>query len=190
MVEDCLTSKSMIAVTTTPDAKSEIRNSQVVAKDKRELYRHLNQNLTDYQPSDIFSAGIPILHQTTEDGRYHISIEMDYRFRLIEEIDHEPYRKGICEEYLDNYKLVFEQKNLEFKAQRDFIIETLIKKSQHYPDAYRTFMTDLATLDDANLFTFKLFQFVRFEDELMQRILLSKDPAERLSLIFRKLKSL
>ena len=95
---------------------------------------------------------------------------------------------GRCEEFFDNKMLNFNQENLEYQAQRDFIIDTLLLNSDHYPEGLKKFYRDLRDEELVNEFTFKIFQFIRFEPDIMEKIIISKEPAERLQLIFRALK--
>ena len=190
MIEDCVSQNLLLGVCHTKSIERLAFRPEAQISTKEELYKMYKQNLTTFSPEDVFSAGSVELKQKTEDGRYMISIYMLKRLRLLELSQQDPYKIAICEEYRDQEIIRFEHADQSLRQQRqiilDFIKDQISKQSLSANDEFN----DLEAEETINDFTFKLFKFYRMQEHLMQKILNTQDPAERLLLLFHFTESL
>lgn len=184
MVQDCVKDQVLIGVCHTKSIERFAFKQQRKVESKEDLYATLKQNLTTYQPEDIFSAGTVQIDQETEDGRFMISVTMLKRVRLLDLIQAEPYKIGLCEDYRDREIINFEDAPAKVRERRQFILD-LIKRELAYRDQpYEELCEELYNEKTVNDFTFLLFKFFRMQDFQMQEILNSQDSLDRLEKLY------
>lgn len=144
----------------------------------------LNSNQDSYEPQRIFSAGPVEITDITADGRLAVEIRMDGRYQIIEEIQTIPYRLARCEKYEDEVSV---QREALLKR-RQAIDAALLKISQTAGDDLDQTLTSpewmAMTPED---YSFRIFEFIRFEPDLMQQILEMQNPLFRLELLAKVL---
>lgn len=171
MVRDAVRDERMIGVCHT---KKQINPG----KPGQSLNETLSSNQATYQPCEVFSAGPVEVVETTEDGRIHANIHVRERFRIKQEVQTLPYRIVEAEVLAD------EADPVETAEQQARVNEQLIEMVSSENPRVATMLRDPDwSRQTAAQFTFKVFQFLRFDPELMQTILESQKPAERLEMI-------
>lgn len=138
----------------------------------------LSSNHASYEPCAIFSAGPAEITDIHEDGRLMVRIEMTKRYRIVEEIQSVPYRIAICEEIPDEPEVLVDADAMELKVS---VLEELSRLSGgKFDDLFlKSALEQLPTGE----FSFRIFQFLRFEPNHMQEILETPLPSVRLNLI-------
>ncbi|MDZ7684537.1 MAG: LON peptidase substrate-binding domain-containing protein [Gammaproteobacteria bacterium] len=168
MVHDAVRDERMIGVCHT---KKQIHPG----KSGQSLNEALSSNQATYQPCDVFSAGRVEIVEMTEDGRIHANIYVRKRFRIKREVQTLPYRIVEAEVLED------EADQVETAEQLARVNEQLIAVVSSQNPRVVTMLRDPDwSRQTTAQFTFKVFQFLRFDPELMQTILESRKPAERL----------
>ena len=171
MVNDAVRDERMIGVCHT---RKEIRPG----KDGQSLEEALSSNQATYQPHEVFSAGLVEIVDTTSDGRIHANIMVEERYRIVSEVQTLPYR-------------IVEAEIVEDEPETDGAVESQSKINDILIDLVSTQNPKVATLlrdpewadQTPAEFSFKVFQFLRFDPDLMQDILESTKPTERLKII-------
>lgn len=184
MVQDCIDKNRLLGVCHTKSIERFGTRQNKAITSEKELFELYKQNLTTYKPEDIFSAGPVDITDTTEDGRYLISIHMLKRFRIIDVIQDTPYKIGRCKEYLDHEFLNFESASPEIIEQKELIVNFLSEEISKQGAKLDKELSDIIHESSVNNFTFKLFRFYRLPEYDMQLILNSQDPIERLKILF------
>lgn len=185
MIQDCVDRNMLLGVCHTKSIERFAYTQRKRIKSKEELYEQYKQNLTTFAPEDVFSAGQVEINQVTEDGRYHISILMLKRFRILDINQNDPYKIGDCEEYNDDKEININSLEGEIKKQRQFVIDFIADELAKLGRPDHEGLTDLTKEKSLNLFTFKLFKFFRLPEQDMQEILNSKDPVIRLNELYQ-----
>ena len=174
MVKDSVEQDRMIGVCHT---KKEIRP----AKDGQSMQDALKNNQATYEPFDVFSAGTCKIMDTTNDGRVYINISMSKRLQLVKEVQTLPYRIVACRELEDASELVSDEELKKYQRSITDSIVNLIGK--HNPAKLSEFNTDKWLELSSTEFSFKVFQLVRFEADIMQSILEATSKLERLKMV-------
>ena len=185
MIEDCVEKNMLLGVCHTKSIERFAARQTTEIKTKEELYQMYKQNLTTFSPEDIFSAGMVTVTDETEDGRYMVNIQMLKRFRIIELLQNKPYKIGMCEEYRDNHYIRFESATEKAQLQRNVILDFLKLQLSKFDGAADSELEEILKEETVNDFTFKLFKFYRLPEFQMQQILNSKNPIERLSILYQ-----
>lgn len=131
-----------------------------------------------FEPCPVFSAGQAEITDIHEDGRLMVRIEMTKRYRLLEDIQSVPYRIVSCEELVDEPEVIVDADAMDLKLS---VLEELSRLSGGKFDELflKSSFEELPTGE----FSFRIFQFVRFEPNVMQEILETPLPSVRLNLI-------
>ena len=141
----------------------------------------LNSNQDTYEPQSIFGAGPVEIVDVTADGRLAVEIHVDGRYRVLEEIQSVPYRIARCEKYGDDVTQLNRQDLLQ---RRNEIDAALLKISQNAGDQLDKILTSRQwTQLPIEDYSFKIFQYIRFEPVIMQQILEMQNPLQRLDLL-------
>jgi len=174
MVDDCVANNVMIGVGHT---QKEIR----AAPSNQVREEALKTNQATYQPHQIFSAGQCQVIETLEDGRVHVVIAITKRLLLGEEVQTLPYRiVRAVEVFDDDRDSVNDTKSEIFRLQAA-INNALIKiTASEHPSIADAFSQHewLNQLPDE--FSFRVFQFLRFDPDLMQEVLETANIRDRL----------
>ena len=171
MVDDCIHLSRMIGVCHT---KKEIRP----APPRQTPENALSANQATYQPFEVFSAGECEVIERTSDGRILANVHLADRYIAGDEIQTLPYRivsaellrdepteqdlGGLCASIHQLFLAIIEKQN---SSLANSINEA--RWTEMPPGEY----------------SFKLFQFLRFEPELMQELLSSTNIKSRLDQI-------
>tara|TARA_B100000795_G_scaffold117239_1_gene87166 strand:+ start:109 stop:765 length:657 start_codon:yes stop_codon:yes gene_type:complete len=174
MVTDAVEQDRMIAVCHT---KKEIRP----ARDGQTMQDALKNNQATYQPFDVFSAGACEIIDKTNDGRVYIHISMSKRLKLIHETQTLPYRIAACSELEDVSEIVSDD---ELKQHQESITNSIVELiGRHNPSKLSEFDSDEWLELPPTEFSFKIFQLLRFEADIMQSILEETSKLERLKMV-------
>lgn len=171
MVNDSVQDGRMIGVCHT---RKQIR----AGKKDQSLEEALSSNQATYQPFDVFSAGPVDVVDTTSDGRIHANIQIEERYRIKREVQTLPYR-------------IVEAEVLSDEEDGEGGVELMTRINDALVDLVSSQNPKVATLlrdpdwvgQSPAEFSFKVFNFLRFDPDLMQDILESTRPVERLELI-------
>ena len=174
MVIDAVEQNRMIAVCHT---KKEIRS----AKDGQTMQDALKNNQATYQPFGVFSAGPCEVIDKTNDGRVYIHISMSKRLQLVNEVQTLPYRIVVCRELEDASEIVSDEQLKKYQKSITDSIVSLISK--HNPAKLNEFNSDQWLELSPAEFSFKVFQIVRFEADIMQSVLEATSKLERLKMV-------
>ena len=174
MVTDAVEQDRMIAVCHTQKEIRPARNGQ-------SMQDALKNNQATYQPFGVFSAGTCEVIEQTDDGRVYIHISMSKRLQLVKEVQTLPYRIVACRELEDAHEIVSDDELKQFqKSITDSIVDMI---GRHNPANLSEFdSADWLKLSPAE-FSFKIFQVVRFEADIMQSILEETSNLERLKML-------
>lgn len=173
MIKHCESEPIMIAVAHTKKALNQNK--------KKSFSSSLNQNLSSYEPQDIFSAGFCETTETTEDGRLHVLVNVSIRLKLIEITQQVPFIIGSCQVLED-----LETDDLQLTIDRMQEINELlqaISKSQS-PELYDILKQDEWLNMTPQEFSFLVFKYFRFEADFMQQVLEQITVMDRLDLIW------
>ena len=174
MIHECVAGGRMIGVCHT-------RKTISAAPSQQSVEQALSSNQATYQPQPVFSAGECEIQDELEDGRMLVLIRMHGRYRLITEQQALPYRIALCEPVADD---PIEDDQGEAARLKGLIIERMLELAQSADGSVPT--ADLRQrwqVLSPQDFSFQLFEFVRFDADLMQDILESTDPMARLRVI-------
>jgi Lon protease-like protein len=146
------------------------------AKPHDTLEESLKSNQATYEPCPVFSAGFAEIIDITSDGRLLAEIKMDGRYEIIEEVQTLPYRVVKCVRY-DDLGPESDERSEQTQNLRTQINENLMGMTDELRDELGNELSD----ED---YSFKIFQTIRFEPDLMQEVLEMRTPADRLRLLF------
>ncbi|HJN51500.1 MAG: LON peptidase substrate-binding domain-containing protein [Pseudomonadales bacterium] len=178
LVRDCVRDDRMVGVTHTKKTIREAKRNQTAEE-------ALSSNQATYQPQEIFSAGDCEIKETTADGRILAEITMRQRLAIIDDVQTLPYRIVSCEVLQD------ETSSEQLPANSD--LQTLINAKlitlmgSQNPDLYSLLQDDSWRSLSTEEFSFKLFQFLRFDPDLMQNILETRSTNQRLTIVWELL---
>lgn len=162
LVHDCVETGRLLGVCHT---KKTIRKPPK----NQSIEEALNTNQATYQPWEIFSAGPCQITETLPDGRLIAEINMTTRFRLVDEVQSIPYRIVSCVPLQDESEP--DDLTLAPKLKRsinDKLIEMIGTENPEVADALNT--PGWIDMEPAE-YSFKIFQFLRFDADTMQEIL-------------------
>ncbi len=172
MVHDAVDHQRMIGICHTRKQIHAARKTQTIEE-------ALSSNQATYQPHEVFSAGLCEIVETTPDGRIHANIKIEGRYRSIAEVQTLPYRIVRADELPDDEEPAEDVRPLQVQ-----INERLIEMTRRdSPVLMRLLSEDDWLAQSPAQFSFKLFQFLRFEPDLMQSILETTRASERLKQI-------
>jgi Lon protease-like protein len=179
LVNDCVRDHRMIAVSHVVKTIHEPRPNQ-------SLEQALSSNQGTYKPRGVFCAGHCEIVETTSDGRIIVNIAMSERLSLVDEIQTLPYRIVACAPVLD---VADEESSTENRRLQTLVNERIIELMEPHNAAMAAELTgpEWASLEPGD-FSFKVFQFVRFDPDVMQAVLESQSANVRLEMIWELLK--
>jgi len=180
MIKDCVRDQRMIGVCHTRKTIREARPNQTEQE-------AMNSNQATYLPQDVFSAGYCEVIETTSDGRIMAEIHIEKRLQIVREIQSLPYRIVASETLEDIPESAQSADEVE---QRNQELQTLINAKLLV--MIGTENPAFATLINGpewqsmtpEVFSFTLFQTLRFDPDLMQSILESRSTHERLNIVW------
>jgi Lon protease-like protein len=129
----------------------------------------------------VFSAGTCTIIDKTNDGRVYIHISMSKRLQLVNEVQTLPYRIVACRELEDVSELVSDD---ALKNHQKSITDSIVKLiGKHNPAKLSEFNSDEWLELSPTEFSFKVFQLLRFDSDIMQSILEATSKLERLKMV-------
>ena len=189
LIHDCVDAERMVGVCHTVKAISTPAKNQSVEK-------MLASNQATYKPHQIFSAGHCEILETTDDGRIIANVAMSTRLQITEELQSLPYRIVSCQPVTDESVPAdtAQATREEDKALQQQVHERLIHLIEQQTSATDTGEQALADdlkdpawqLLSPHDYSFKIFQCIAFEADIMQSILELRSAADRLE-VFRNL---
>jgi len=138
----------------------------------------LHSNQATYKPYEIFSAGKCELTETLEDGRMRVSVHIENRFKLTEEIQTLPFSIYRCKAVYDKTSTEFEAKQAEITKQK--VLKRLTAITADLPSVQRLLSSDKWRLKKADVFSFEVFGVLRLDPDIQQSILELRTPHDRL----------
>ncbi len=174
LVNDCVEEGRLLGVSHTQKTISQQRKNQT-------LEEALNSNQATYKAQEVFSAGTCAITETLPDGRLLAEIEMTTRVRAVGELQSLPYRIVECERLDDELA----GDSAEADELQRFVNDKLIELvGGQNPEVARILgspaWTEMAPAD----YSFKIFQFLRFDADVMQDVLEMQSANERLGLVW------
>lgn len=187
LVHDCIEHNRMIGVCHTVKPISRPRNNTKTHNGQPPtLEETLSTNQTTYQPHPVFSAGHCEILETTTDGRLLASVSMSDRLLLIDEVQSLPYRIVSCRPLEDAPAA----NDSDLGALQIAIHQRLIKIVESQQPGLARDLTDPSWLQlSPTEYSFRIFQCLRFEADLMQVILETTSAQERLGIVDSMLSS-
>ncbi|MEO0424472.1 MAG: LON peptidase substrate-binding domain-containing protein [Pseudomonadota bacterium] len=140
----------------------------------------LASNQATYQPHEVFSAGRGEIVETLDDGRIHAVIRVEQRLVLGQEVQTLPYRiveATPLDDEPDGAEDVSRELQREINGR---LVRIVADESPELADALE--QDDWCSLSPA-AFSFKIFQFLRFDPDLMQSVLETTQVSKRLKVI-------
>lgn len=153
------------------------------AKPHDTLAETLNSNQATYEPCEIFSAGYASIIDVTPDGRLLVEVRMDARYQIEEEIQTLPFRVVRCRPYTDRPAESDERAEQTRNLRRDINSHLLGLSSEVKDELSAELSEDLSD----ETYSFRIFQTIRFDADLMQECLEMQTPADRLRLLYEVL---
>ena len=172
LINDAVDQNRMIGVCHTV---KEIRSAPV----DQSLEQALSTNQATYLPVDVFSAGTCEILETTDDGRILANIHISRRFVAKEEIQTLPYRVVTAEELRDDP--LEDDLQAVCAAIHDLLINLIAEQHPASADAIREEKWEDLPCSE---YSFKIFQVLRFDSDIMQSLLSLTSAAERLQRIY------
>jgi len=182
LIHDCIEAERMVGVCHTVKAISTPAKKQSVEE-------MLASNQTTYKPQQVFSAGHCEILETTADGRIIANVAISIRLQIAEELQSLPYRIVKCAPLEDtdqststNAQTQAEDKTLQLQIHTQLI--ELIKQ-QTSAGTDEPVASDLSDPTWQELsphdYSFRIFQCIAFEADIMQNILELRSARERLN---------
>ena len=170
LVQDCLAEARMLGVSHTAGTIHEPRP-------KEDLEEALRSNQATFHPQEVFTAGPCELLETLDDGRMLVEVNMSERLELVEEIQSLPYRIVTC-------------RVLEDEPVRDEAAARALREEVHgqlvelvrarSPEAVGALEDPVWAGMTPAEYSFRIFQVLRLDADLMQEFLETTAPEARL----------
>lgn len=175
LIHDCVADHRMVGV-------SHVRKVIHEPAKNQTLEQTLSSNQATYQSREVFSAGRCEILETTSDGRIIARVMMSQRLLLLEEIQSLPYRIVVCEPLIDVEPS--EPMTSSDDLQRLINNRLIAAVASHNPEIARELEQTEWTSLPPDEYSFRIFQFLRFDAEIMQDILEAPSANARLTMIW------
>jgi Lon protease-like protein len=143
----------------------------------------LNSNQSTYKPRDIFSAGPVTLLEELADGRMLISVEIEQRLALHEEVQTLPFGIWSCEPLPD--EPADEQAQLTMNQCREKILQRLLTITHDQPEMQTHLRSEHWQNMPAQAFSFAIAGSIGMDAELAQHLLETTDTLYRLETLLK-----
>jgi len=138
----------------------------------------LSTNQATYLPYEIFSAGPCRILETLDDGRIHAAIEMQARYRVISEVQTLPYKIVRAERLID------EDAEQEYPAlQREINDSLLALIGEEHQQLRKILAANSWQEQSSSVFSYRIFQYLKFDADIMQQLLECNSIEARLHLV-------
>lgn len=178
LVHDCVRDNRMVGVSHVLKTIHEPQKQQT-------LEQALNSNQATFKPREVFSAGTCKILETTSDGRIIATVTMSERLALVDEIQSLPYRIVSCAPLEDDKDTSTHPANRELQHAINNRLVQLIAEQK--ADMAKELQQPAWTELEPSEYSFKVFQFIRFDADVMQAILESQNANVRLDMIWNLL---
>jgi len=175
LIRDCVRDDRLIGVCHTTRQISASKTNQSVADT-------LSSNQASFAPCDIFSAGTCNVIETTDDGRLRVDVEMLDRYQIVEELQLVPYRIATCRKLPDEELKEQPGKRASILMHETHRILENILASQYAETGDQFDLSAWLELSPA-AYSYQLFEMFRFDGDIMQTILETRNPLKRLEKI-------
>jgi Lon protease-like protein len=174
LVHDCVNDNRLVAVSHTV----KVIHQPDMARTTEEA---LSSNQATYKPHNVFSAGRCSIVDTTPDGRVLVTVEMSHRLTPVAELQSLPYRIVSCAPVEDaDGSPPSEENRLLQKAIHNRLTELVASEAAN---PAKELKDPAWTVLDPAEYSFRIFQVLRFEADVMQSILETQSVTERLQMI-------
>lgn len=174
LINDCVSKNRLVGVSHT------LKTIHQPAK-QQTLEQALSSNQATYKPREIFSAGACEILETTSDGRIIANVAISRRLNLVEEIQSLPYRIVSCTELQDETSQTLSEDSALQKSINTRLIEIV---GSEQPELAQALCDPTWTNLPPDEYSFRIFQFLRFDADLMQMILEAQSANTRLEMIW------
>ncbi len=176
MIQDAVEKQRLVGVCHTA---KEIRS----APGNQSPQEILTSNQATYDPCQVFSAGYCNIVSETEDGRIYLEVDMVGRYQLGDEIQTLPYRKYLCRALPDTEEE--EQGGSTLEELKQHITAALIEIAGQRSDELSKLLSgeDWQQMPPA-AFSFRLFNYIRIDPDIMQAVLESTSARDRLEILW------
>jgi Lon protease-like protein len=182
MIHDAVAQKRRIGVAHTQKVLAEAKVSPTATREEI-----LSSNQKTYLPHPVFSAGFVEILETLPDGRLMVEIEMDSRFKIIEEVQSVPYKIARCLPFED----LPEETDQDLKSEIDGLVLSLLdgvlRERSQDPQVTEQIgrVREMFTGSDwrnqsMQSYSFRIFSIVGFEPDVLQRVLELQSARARL----------
>jgi len=189
LVQECVAEERLLGICHTQKTiHKPAATRQNSPNDPAALEKMLNSNQATYKPHPVFSAGPCELVETLPDGRLLANVRIDQRLSLLEERQSLPYRIVGCEILEDEPPLsglVPDSLALQGRIHQRLIE---LVKPDNTQLAEQLQSSDWQALSPAE-YSFQIFGCLRFEADIMQKILESRSANARLAAISQLLEN-
>ena len=179
MINECVEEERLLGVCHTSKTLNQGPSKQTIEE-------ALNTNQATHQPHVVFSAGQCEVKEVLDDGRMLVLLAVLDRYRLVTETQTLPYRIGLCERLAD---IDTDDPDESAELQARLVARLLeIAQGQDSAELLVQLKERIESLTPSE-FSFQLFEFVRFDADLMQEVLENTSPNGRLRLIAQVLQA-
>lgn len=171
LVEHCLETKMPLAVCHVEKLVRDAPRDQT-------LDEALQSNQATYRPVSIVTAGECRRHETLEDGRMMISVALEQRYQLTQEVQALPFMIYQATPYNDHP--LTEAEGNEAVLLQDKLMHRLLALTAESAEIQATLQSDTWTKKPVTAFSFELFSLLQTDPEIMQSLLEMQSPLDRM----------
>lgn len=175
LVHDSVRDERLVAVSHT------LKTISTPSRPQQSTEEALRSNQATYKPQQIFSAGRCEILETTDDGRLLATVTMLHRLAFVEEVQSLPYRIVACRVLKDLDATSADDGSRQLQAAIHARLTELVSSENENLTADLNDGSWLA-LDPAT-YSFRIFQVLRFQADVMQYLLEMENAGERLQTI-------
>ena len=178
LVEECMEAERLLGVSHTAHTIHEPRATDTAEE-------ALRTNQATYAPQEVFTAGRCELLETLDDGRMLIEVHMAHRVVLEQELQSLPYRIVTCRELAD--EPIGDEAAARKQQESVHALLTTLVRSQNpdSPEATKVLEDPAWDAMSPAEYSFRIFQLLRIDGDVMQEILEMTRPEARLGMLHR-----
>ena len=180
LVNDCVNENRMVGVSHVIKTIHQPKQSQTPEE-------ALRSNQATYKPRTVFSAGYCEIIETLPDGRIIANVLMSQRLTLIEELQSLPYRIVSCTPMEDDDDPAAAVDNGDLQHSINTRLIELVGTQN--PEMVRELQDPVWTELAPSEYSFKIFQLLRFDADIMQGILEAQSTNARLAMTWELLRA-
>ena len=173
LVHDCVEQERLLGVSHTRKTIRKPPQNQTIEE-------ALSSNQATYQPWDVFSAGQCRIIETLQDGRLLAEIAMSQRFKIEQEIQSLPYRIVLCTPVNDTLPSSTNPDTTQLQKSVHLRLIEIVQNQN--PDLAKALADSTWVEMSPAEYSFRIFEVLRFDADIMQDILEMQDAEQRLSL--------